>query len=394
VCPVRVVPDATSKLDAVKPLAKLVCFELFWAVCVWPMCEVRSLHAGLNAIMMGRDVQGSAGDRHSAGSSGPVTPVLAGLYRYPVKGLSAQAVDAALFEAGRPMAMDRVFALIRPGTPLDPEAPRWAKKGMFIMLMLEEVLARVRTHLDVATLRFTVADKGSEVLSVDLGDVQGRREAEAFFRALVPTLNAEPRLVRSPDGHFMDKPDNVVSLINLATVRSLEASWGYPIDPMRFRANFYIDGLEPWAEFAWIGREIAIGGATFRVDRRNGRCSATNVDPETGARDLDIPGALRAAFGHKDLGVYLIATTSGAVAKGEAITVLSGGTATDAAPAPLSASGQGRRFMCRGCYLVYDEAEGSPRSGIEPGTCFEAIQDAWRCPDCGTDKGAFKRITL
>ena len=51
-----------------------------------------------------------------------------------------------------------------------------------------------------------------------------------------------PRLVRAQAGHFMDKPDNVLSLINLATVRSLEERWGHAIDPLRFRANFYIDG--------------------------------------------------------------------------------------------------------------------------------------------------------
>jgi GntR family transcriptional regulator/MocR family aminotransferase len=31
----------------------------------------------------------------------------------------------------------------------------------------------------------------------------------------------------------MDKPDNVISLINLATVRSLEQQWGIEIDPLR-----------------------------------------------------------------------------------------------------------------------------------------------------------------
>jgi GntR family transcriptional regulator/MocR family aminotransferase len=31
----------------------------------------------------------------------------------------------------------------------------------------------------------------------------------------------------------MDKPDNVISLINLATVRSLEQQRGIEIDPLR-----------------------------------------------------------------------------------------------------------------------------------------------------------------
>ena len=68
----------------------------------------------------------------------------------------------------------------------------------------------------------------------------------------------------------MDKPENLISLINLATVRSLEAQWGYEIDPLRFRANIYVDGFGPWREFDWIGANLRIGGVAFRVDRRNG----------------------------------------------------------------------------------------------------------------------------
>jgi GntR family transcriptional regulator/MocR family aminotransferase len=75
----------------------------------------------------------------------------------------------------------------------------------------------------------------------------------------------------------MDKPDNVISLINLATVRSLEEQWGFEIDPLRFRAN--IDGARPWEEFDWVGRDMRLGHALCRVSRRNGRCGATNVNP-------------------------------------------------------------------------------------------------------------------
>ena len=117
----------------------------------------------------------------------------------------------------------------------------------------------------------------------------------------------------------MDKPDNVISLINLATVRSLEAQWGVAIDPLRFRANIYIDGAEPWEEFNWVGGEIRIGDTVFAVDRKNGRCGATNVNPATGRRDLDIPGSLRAAFGHKNLGVYLVVREGGEIAVGDPV---------------------------------------------------------------------------
>src|ERR1700744_5750938 len=119
----------------------------------------------------------------------------------------------------------------------------------------------------------------------------------------------------------METPDIVFSCITLAAVCSLEAEWGGPVNPLRFRANFYIEGARPWEEFDWVGSDVMLGDVLFRVDRRNGRCGATNVDPGPGQRDMDIPGALRKKFGHKDLGVYLVARTTGKVVVGDRVTV-------------------------------------------------------------------------
>ena len=186
------------------------------------------------------------------------------------------------------------------------------------MLMLDEGLARVRTILDLETLLLTITQDNQQLLVADLERRDGARAGRGVFLATCcRRLRSAPTLVRSRDGHFMDKPDNVISLINLATVRSLEEQWGIKIDPLRFRANFYIDGARPWEEFEWVGGDIRIGEGLFRVDRRNGRCGATNVNPETGRRDLDLPGSLRAAFGHKDLGIYLVAKEGGHVSVGD-----------------------------------------------------------------------------
>jgi GntR family transcriptional regulator/MocR family aminotransferase len=323
-------------------------------------------------------------------------PIVRAIYRYPIKGLSPQHVRGVTLTEGKPFPFDRVFALTRPGVPIDVNEPRWAKKGLFLMLMLEEALASVQTELDVETLRLTVSSAGETVLVADLGSREGRDAVSRFFHERVPGLAAAPApaptLVRSRDGHFMDKPDNVMSCINLATVRSLEAEWGYPINPLRFRANFYIDGARPWEEFDWIGSDVMLGDVLFRVDRRNGRCGAVNVNPATGARDLDLPGALRSRFGHKDLGVYLIARNSGKVVVGDHVSVPELGApspvASDApaafVPPPLGQAS----FICRGCYYVYDERKGAP--GLPPGTPFESIGSEWRCPDCGTEKATFR----
>jgi len=255
----------------------------------------------------------------------------------------------------------------------------------------------VRTVLDVETLQLDVyspharAEAGARqlpLLSVNLGSAEGRAAAEAFFFRQVDKLKGLPRLVRSRDGHFMDKPDNVISCINLATLRSLEAKWGSSVHPLRFRANFYIEGLRPWEELDWVGSDIRLGDVLFRVDRRNGRCSATNVNPVSGERDMDIPGALRKSFGHKDLGVYLVARSSGKVVLGDPVTVPDIAPTSESvpAPAPLYAAGS---YICRGCYYILDPARGAP--GVPPGTDFEALGAEFSCPDCGTDRSNFRR---
>jgi GntR family transcriptional regulator/MocR family aminotransferase len=322
-------------------------------------------------------------------SSSPM-PILKEICFYPVKGLSAQPVSSIDLIEGKPFPNDRQFALARPGVPLQADNPKWAKKGLFVMLMLEEALAKVQTHLDPSTLRFDILSGNQTLLSVNLDGAEGRTAVEAFFRDLVPTLPAAPTLIRSHEGHFMDKPDNVISLINLATVRSLEKQWGTEIDPLRFRANLYVDTGRPWEEFDWIGADIQIGSSTLQVDRRNGRCGATNVNPSSGIRDMDIPRSLRANFGHKDLGVYVTVSKGGTIAINDKVTLPSNLVSQPATPFRSTTKTLDRKFICGGCYYIYSEEAGLPSDGIAPGTNYQALPESWRCPDCGTDKGKFR----
>lgn len=48
-----------------------------------------------------------------------------------------------------------------------------------------------------------------------------------------------------------------------------------------------------------------------------------------------------------------------------------------------------KRYRCRYCSHVYDEALGDPDSGIAPGTRFEDIPDDWICPECGAAKSDY-----
>lgn len=45
-----------------------------------------------------------------------------------------------------------------------------------------------------------------------------------------------------------------------------------------------------------------------------------------------------------------------------------------------------RKFLCRVCGFVYDEARGDADGGLAPGTRYEDIPDDWTCPLCGVSK--------
>ena len=93
---------------------------------------------------------------------------------------------------------------------------------------------------------------------------------------------------------------------------------GAPVDPLRFRGNRLCRGWPAWHEFDLLGREIAIGDARLKVVKRIQRCAATDVDPETGIRDLTIPRTLMDNFGHADCGIYAEVIAAGEIGAGDA----------------------------------------------------------------------------
>jgi uncharacterized protein YcbX len=129
-----------------------------------------------------------------------------------------------------------------------------------------------------------------------------------------------PAKVLAGEGHsFSDVARKVVSIINLASVAKVETMTGAAVNPLRFRGNVYVSGWPAWHEFDLLDREIAIGSARLKVVKRIVRCAATNVDPDTGARDLDIPKSLQQNLGHGDCGVYAEVIAGGDIAPGDPV---------------------------------------------------------------------------
>src|SRR5258708_24347423 len=128
-----------------------------------------------------------------------------------------------------------------------------------------------------------------------------------------------PKVLTSPGHSFSDVARQVVSIINLASVRAIENMVGHPVHPLRFRANLYVEGWPAWHEFELLDRTLAVRDVRLKVVKRIVRCAAVNVDPDTGERDLAIPQALQRRLGHGDCGIYAEVTTGGSIAVGDAI---------------------------------------------------------------------------
>jgi len=130
------------------------------------------------------------------------------------------------------------------------------------------------------------------------------------------------RLLEAPAGfRFTDSKSGFISLINLASVSAIGAVLGRAVDPLRFRANLCLEGLQPWAETQFVGRTLAIGGARLEVLKMIDRCAATGVEPGTGRRDLDVVQALRDNWGHIDCGVYARVAKGGRLALGDRVAI-------------------------------------------------------------------------
>lgn len=243
--------------------------------------------------------------------------------RYPVKGLSADPLDTVAVEAGQTLPYDRRYALAHASSRVDKAAPDWMPKTEFLMLARDEKLAQLGIAFDDGTQMLTILRKGRPVSRGALSSQAGRNVLETFLAAFLPDMpRGKPAIVEAPASKsFSDVPTNRVSIINLASVRDIERVLRQPIDPLRFRGNIYIDGGDAWAETGWIGKTLMIGDVTLTVEDPIGRCSATNVNPQTGERDMNIPLTLGKGFGHTNCGVYATIAKGGTLSRGDSVTV-------------------------------------------------------------------------
>ena len=250
------------------------------------------------------------------------------LYRSPVKGLSAEPLQQIALRAGEGVPLDRAWALTNGSWTFEAGSYSPRPKTDFIALMDHAALASLATRFDHEDNCLHVTAPDGRLLRIDVDDPASCEKLAQFVaRHINARLEGPPAFVAGEGFRFTDVSVlshgmmNAVSLINLATVRDIGVAWGVDIDPLRFRANLYMDGGDAWEEASWLDRDILIGDVRARVVMRTPRCAATNVNPVTAERDMALPATMMERYGHRDLGVYLQIIEGGAIESGAPITV-------------------------------------------------------------------------
>jgi uncharacterized protein len=234
------------------------------------------------------------------------------LWRYPVKSLLGERLDAAAVTADG-LEGDRRYAIYD------------AETGMGLTARRVPGLLFARAALrDGGELEITLPDGSVASADDELSDWLGRRvtlrsTADGVPRRFEDVVDFEHerssawKTFEGAPGAFHDQERVRVSLVSTATV----GAW----DPRRFRPNLLLDGE---GEDALVGSSIAIGEVVLDVGLRIKRCVMTTRAQADGiGRDLDV---LRTIARERDarLAVGALVARPGTIRAGDALTPVGG----------------------------------------------------------------------
>jgi hypothetical protein len=238
---------------------------------------------------------------------------LAAIRRHPVKGIGAEAPEAARLAPEAGMAGDRALALL---TAAGDDGDDWQPRRNFVQVASGPALAPVTAETDGAAVILRHPDRPDLRLTPEDGAALA-----AWVAPLWPADRPAPvRLVRAGGHGMTDMPEPYVSIGSLASLRALSQRAGRPLDPARFRINLWVEGWAPWEEGDMIGRRLTVGAVPLQIAEPIGRCRATEASPETGRRDTDTLRLLREATDSTDFGVYARVLAPGEVRLEDAVT--------------------------------------------------------------------------
>jgi len=223
---------------------------------------------------------------------------LSTISRYPVKSMRGEALDTVAIDfVGLPL--DRAFAFVKDGdfSPF----PWFTGRECPQLLTCEPIIG---------------GDGQWPTMSVRTPEGEFALGSPEFREKLLAWSGRQATL-RSDYRGCQDVA--YVSIISSATIRALTEAGGVANDQRRFRMNFVVDiGDEPFAENAWAGKRVTLGGVTLAVHERDRRCNMITLDPETGE---STPAVLKKAGELNDAcaGMYCSVLVEGSVSVGDRI---------------------------------------------------------------------------
>ncbi|SVA81148.1 uncharacterized protein METZ01_LOCUS134002, partial [marine metagenome] len=172
--------------------------------------------------------------------------------------------------------------------------------------------------------KLTLVLNNENIISISADDPNERLLLSNKLMELENSLSQPISLLKNIDFPFYDTSNsnnvfNSMSLINLNSIKDFEKKINEKVEFQRFRANFYVDGIDAWKESNWIGKIIKINNVSFKVEKNIPRCVAINLKPKTDDNSLNLLQSLKKTYNHFHMGIYLTPLEDGKVETGNKI---------------------------------------------------------------------------
>ena len=246
----------------------------------------------------------------------------------PVKSLSFQTIKSCNIKQDRGIVNDRIFAFSR-GKDIEKakiieKKPNERKLNNFLSLKNSPALNKYNFIYSNDKLSLTIKHKELISISAELEEERTLlcNKLLEIEKSLLKPIN----LLKNDEFPFFDTTHsknifNSISLINLNSIKDFEKKINTKIEFQRFRANFYIDGVDAWEERNWLNKVIKINNVSFKVEENIPRCVAINIKPETDDKSINLLRLLKKNYNHFDMGVYLTALGDGKISVGDDIII-------------------------------------------------------------------------
>ena len=247
-------------------------------------------------------------------------------YYSPVKSFNLIEDNKLNILQDRGIENDRIFALIRNKTKQDAikfQNKQYLRNNQSYLSVKNTPLLN-SYQVTFKNSQLTIFKGNTELITINNFDFLDLQKVSFQIKKNEDELkNKNIYFLYNINSPFFDMiNDNVISLINLESLRDFEAKSGLKIDHERFRANIVIDGLAAMQELELANKKIKIGNVVFNVFCNTPRCKATSFPYRSKILDINLPKKLNEIYNHIDFGIYLKPLTSGQVFLNDTVCIL------------------------------------------------------------------------